>query len=155
MLSEKAKATIDAMSVEALRLEIELGRASRFQREKYAYLKVRLAQLERALKPEAIVPDVQAAEALSPKVPELLQNLKWLWIHGRRQWMWILFGVAALLVLGALTNVQLPYLAVREPGSPETLAPAAVDGSEHASTTYTANARFSYPEIAIPALLAG
>lgn len=45
-LSENAKARIDSLSEQELRLEVEQGRASRFQREKYAYLKVRLAEIE-------------------------------------------------------------------------------------------------------------
>ena len=47
-LTDKAKAAIDRLGVDELRYEIELGNASRFQREKYAYLKVRLAELEKA-----------------------------------------------------------------------------------------------------------
>lgn len=47
-LSEKAKANIDSLSEQEVRFEIEKGRASRFQREKYAYLKVRLSEIESA-----------------------------------------------------------------------------------------------------------
>lgn len=46
MISDKAKKVIDALSVEELRYEIERGNRSRFQRDKYAYLKVRLAAIE-------------------------------------------------------------------------------------------------------------
>ena len=46
MISEKSKQVIDSLSEQVLRYEIELGNRSRFQREKYAYLKVRQAELE-------------------------------------------------------------------------------------------------------------
>lgn len=59
MLSEKAKAAIDRLSVDELRYEAELGRASRFQREKFAYVKARLAELEEArqITPGAVLQD--------------------------------------------------------------------------------------------------
>ena len=41
MLSEKAEAAIDRLSVDELRYEVELGRASRFPREKFAYMNER------------------------------------------------------------------------------------------------------------------
>lgn len=46
MISEKSKNAIDALSEQELRFEIERGRRSRFQRDSYAYLKVRFAELE-------------------------------------------------------------------------------------------------------------
>lgn len=46
MLSEKSKNVIDLLSEQELKFEVELGAQSRFQREKFAYLKVRLAELE-------------------------------------------------------------------------------------------------------------
>lgn len=45
MLSDDVKKTIDALPVEELQQEINKGRQSRFQREKYAYLKMRLESL--------------------------------------------------------------------------------------------------------------
>jgi hypothetical protein len=45
-LSEDAKARIDALSREELTHEINLGPASHYQREKFAYLKTRLAELD-------------------------------------------------------------------------------------------------------------
>lgn len=45
MLSVNAKKTIDALSVEELQQEINKENKSRFQGEKYAYLKTRLASL--------------------------------------------------------------------------------------------------------------
>ena len=47
MVSKKAKSAIDALSEQELRFEIERGRRSRFQRDNYAYLKVKLAELEK------------------------------------------------------------------------------------------------------------
>ena len=47
-ISESAKARIDSLPEQEIRHEIERGRTSRFQREKYAYLKVRLAEIELA-----------------------------------------------------------------------------------------------------------
>lgn len=44
-MSPDAKATIDALSRDELRLEVAKGNRSRFQREKYAYAIARLAQL--------------------------------------------------------------------------------------------------------------
>ncbi len=46
MLSDKAKKTIDALSREELREEIDKKNRSRFQGDKYAYLQTRLATLE-------------------------------------------------------------------------------------------------------------
>ena len=46
MISQKAKDTIDSLSAQELRFEIERGKRSRFQRDNFAYLKVRLAELE-------------------------------------------------------------------------------------------------------------
>jgi CHASE3 domain sensor protein len=48
MISPEARATIDALSRDDLRLEIEKGHRSRFQRDNYAYAKSRLVQLEEA-----------------------------------------------------------------------------------------------------------
>lgn len=45
MISDDVKKTTDALPVEELQQEINKGRQSRFQREKYAYLKTRLAYL--------------------------------------------------------------------------------------------------------------
>lgn len=49
-ISEETKQTIDALPIEELALEINKGRASRFQNEKFAYVKTRyellLAQCE-------------------------------------------------------------------------------------------------------------
>jgi hypothetical protein len=45
MLSEKAKKAIDALSKEELRQEIDKGRLSRFQGEKFAYCQTRFANL--------------------------------------------------------------------------------------------------------------
>ena len=46
MLSEEAKEVIDGLSKEELSQEIDKGRRSRFQGEKFAYCKTRLAYLE-------------------------------------------------------------------------------------------------------------
>lgn len=46
MLSSEAKVTIDALSSEELEHEINLGRRSRFQGEKFAYLKTRKRVLD-------------------------------------------------------------------------------------------------------------
>ncbi len=46
MLSDEAKKTIDALSKEELRLEIDRGNRSRFQDDKFAYLKTRYASIE-------------------------------------------------------------------------------------------------------------
>jgi len=48
MISPDAKAAIDALSPDELRMEIEKGHRSRFQRDNYAYAKSRLAHLEGA-----------------------------------------------------------------------------------------------------------
>ena len=53
MISEKSKKAIDALSEQELRFEIELGSQSRFQREKYVYLRVRLAEIENTPKEAA------------------------------------------------------------------------------------------------------
>jgi hypothetical protein len=45
MLSEDTKKIIDSMTEDELQEEINRGRRSRFQREKYAYLQTRLAFL--------------------------------------------------------------------------------------------------------------
>jgi predicted metal-dependent hydrolase len=46
MLSDEAKKTIDALSKEELRQEIDRGNSSRFQGDKFAYLKTRYASIE-------------------------------------------------------------------------------------------------------------
>lgn len=46
MVSENAKRTIDELSKEDLRLEVEKGTRSSFQRDSFAYAKARLKQLE-------------------------------------------------------------------------------------------------------------
>jgi len=46
MISEDSKTLIDALSEEELRYEVNLGRRSRFQREKFAYVQTRLSELE-------------------------------------------------------------------------------------------------------------
>ena len=48
MISPEAKATIDALSRDELRVEVEKGHRSRFQRDNYGYVKSRLAQLDEA-----------------------------------------------------------------------------------------------------------
>ncbi len=40
-------------------------------------------------------------ETLEPKAPEIMQNLKWLWIHGRRYWIYVLFSAIILLIIPA------------------------------------------------------
>jgi len=47
MISETTQAEIDCMSRDDLLLEVNKGRASRFQRENFAYLQTRLASLDR------------------------------------------------------------------------------------------------------------
>jgi hypothetical protein len=51
-ISDKAKATIDSLSKTEIIAEIEKGNRSRFQREKYDYLKERLAEIEEQEKQE-------------------------------------------------------------------------------------------------------
>ena len=46
MLSEKSKSTIDALSKEELGIEVQKAHLSRFQGEKFAYVKSRLGQIE-------------------------------------------------------------------------------------------------------------
>ena len=46
MISEQAKAEIDALPKEELRLEINKKNRSRFQKDKYAYAQTRLETLE-------------------------------------------------------------------------------------------------------------
>ncbi|MGD0623368.1 MAG: hypothetical protein ABSB32_01470 [Thermodesulfobacteriota bacterium] len=46
MLSDEAKKTIDALSKDELRQEINKGDRSRFQRDKFAYLQARYAAIE-------------------------------------------------------------------------------------------------------------
>jgi hypothetical protein len=46
VISAEAKAAIDALSRDDLRMEVEKGHRSRFQGDKYAYAKHRLAQLQ-------------------------------------------------------------------------------------------------------------
>lgn len=46
MVSESAKQTINALSKEELQLEVNKGNRSRFQRDKFAYAKARLKQLD-------------------------------------------------------------------------------------------------------------
>ena len=47
-ISDKSKAAIDALTKDEIRYEINLGPNSRFQNEKFAYLKSRLAAIEDA-----------------------------------------------------------------------------------------------------------
>lgn len=46
MIQERSKNNIDSLTIDELRLEVEKGRRSIFQGDKFAYLKVRLAELE-------------------------------------------------------------------------------------------------------------
>jgi hypothetical protein len=46
MITPEVRAEVDTLSRHDLRLEVEKGRRSRFQGDKYAYAKTRLAQLD-------------------------------------------------------------------------------------------------------------
>lgn len=48
MIPPEAKATIDALPRDELRIEVEKGNRSRFQRDNFAYAKSRLAELNEA-----------------------------------------------------------------------------------------------------------
>lgn len=57
-ISEKSKKIIDSLSREELVYEINLGNRSRFQREKFAYLKTRLDEISSREPPQTTVSDV-------------------------------------------------------------------------------------------------
>ena len=61
MISDTARAEIDRMSRDDLLLEANKGRASRFQRENFAYLQTRLTSLDK--KDEEIYQGTQNANA--------------------------------------------------------------------------------------------
>ena len=85
MISQESKDVIDALSIDELRYEVELGNRSRFQRENMAYLKVRLRSLEEGSNPT------------NPEPPKLIQNLSWLAKNAKNHKG--LVAVASLLLL--------------------------------------------------------
>lgn len=86
MIGEESKKVIDALSEDELLFEIEKGRSSRFKGDKFAYLKVRKAQIER----QTIANN---EDTLPAKAPEILQHLKWFVLHGRKYKYFLLIAV--------------------------------------------------------------
>lgn len=80
-ISEKAKSTIDALSKVELIDEVEKGRKSRFQREKFDYVKERLAKINENGQQQRDSVQQEIAENLNQEDPERHKYTKvGLWI---------------------------------------------------------------------------
>lgn len=100
MLSDEAKKTIDALSKDELRQEINKGSASRFQGDKFAYVKTRYAAIDDQEQYEMRQEDLahkteelnlaREANQLSHKANKLSKIAIWISV------------VAALIAFGAL-----------------------------------------------------
>lgn len=93
MVSEKAKSAIDTLSESEIRHEIEKGRTSRFQRDNYAYLKVRLAEIE-SKKDKIIETDKDNSDQVIVKQPFFKRK----WTDGEK---WIM-GIISVLITTSL-----------------------------------------------------
>jgi hypothetical protein len=99
-LTENAKGTIDAMSVDELRLEINKGRNSRFQGEKFDYLKTRFDSIMQQEKMEERQENVSFKKDELSLAREANQISK---KANKQSWIAIAVAViAALFALGSL-----------------------------------------------------
>lgn len=93
MISEKAKNAIDKLSETEIRYEIEKGRTSRFQRDNFAYLKVRLAEIE-SKKDKIIETEMDTSD----RIIERQSFFKRKWTDGEK---WIM-GIISVLITTAV-----------------------------------------------------
>lgn len=98
-ITPKSKAAIDALTEQELRFEIERGRTSRFQREKFAYLKTRLHEIENNRNQNPAYTTMQDHETIQPKPPPLLQHVKWFWLHGKQNIKWIVLALFVVIII--------------------------------------------------------
>ena len=99
-LNNNTRAAIDALSKDELRCEVNLGQASRFQHESFAYVQTRLKQLEE----QEVAERHQQALEYQDKQVELAQEANDISRSAnRRSVIAILISIASLLLVAYVT----------------------------------------------------
>lgn len=102
MLSDDAKRTIDALSKDELRQEINKKNRSRFQGDNYAYLQTRLASLEEQDR------QAQRQEDAAHKGKELFLNRMSVWVAVATSILSLLVGGGWYITLEISSDRRLP-----------------------------------------------